>query len=176
MALRSALSAELTSEELAQIRALMDVAFDDFADDDMEHGLGGRHWIVELDGRIVSHASVVARSLEVDGRPFRAGYVEAVGVEPSVQGRGHGTDVMRPASDHIRESYELGALGTGEFHFYERLGWERWQGPSFVRLEDGSLERTADDDDGLMVLRHGPSAGIDLRARLTCEWRPGDVW
>jgi aminoglycoside 2'-N-acetyltransferase I len=176
MSVRSARTDELSAAELQAIRAIMDVAFDDFTDDDMEHGLGGRHWVVELDGRIVSHASVVERSIEVDGVAFRAGYVEAVAVEPALQGLGHGTRVMRAATDHIRQVYELGVLGTGEFHFYERLGWERWQGPSFVRLADGSLERTADDDHGLMALRLGPSSGVDLRSRITCESRSGDVW
>ena len=46
-------------------------------------------------------------------------------------------------------------LGTGEQHFYERLGWERWAGRSFVRGTDGAVTATADEDPWLMVLRTG---------------------
>jgi aminoglycoside 2'-N-acetyltransferase I len=177
MLLREVDSAGLTTAELAEIRTLMDVAFEgDFADEDMDHGLGGRHFLAVVDGRVASHASVVMRDLEVDGRPFRAGYVEAVATAPDLQGRGLGTAVMRAATDHVVAAYELGTLGTGAFGFYERLGWERWRGPSAVRLSDGTLRRTPDEDGFLMVLRTGPSANIDLGASLTCEWRAGDVW
>jgi len=154
----------------------MDAAFDDFTDDDLDHGLGGTHWLIEADGRVVAHASVVERRIELDGLPLRTGYVEAVAVEPERQGTGLGTLVMRRATDHIRERYELGVLGTGEQHFYERLGWERWAGRSFVHGVDGAVTATADEDPWLMVLRTGPSAGLPLSGTLTCEWRPGDVW
>ena len=154
----------------------MDEAFDDFTDHDLDHGLGGRHWLVELDGRLVAHASVVERRLEIDGRPFRAGYVEAVAVAPAFQHRGLGSRVMEAATAHIRAAYELGALGTGEQPFYERLGWERWAGRSEVMERDGTRRHTADEDAWLMVLRTGPSVTVPLTGTLTCEWRPGDVW
>jgi aminoglycoside 2'-N-acetyltransferase I len=178
MPIRVARTDELSPDDLRAIRALMDAAFDgDFGDEDFEHALGGMHWLDEApDGRLLAHACVVPRVLEIGGRPFRTGYVEAVGTEPASQGRGHGTAVMRPATRHIRASYELGALGTGEHRFYERLGWERWKGPSWVRLPDGALERSEEDDDGIMVLRFGPSAAVDRSAPISCEWRPGDSW
>jgi aminoglycoside 2'-N-acetyltransferase I len=176
MRVREIASADLTADELASIRALMDRAFDDFDDDDMDHALGGRHWLVEAEGRIVAHAAVVDRVIDVDGMPLLTGYVEAVGVEPGRQRSGLGTQVMTGAGAHIRASFELGCLGTGEWPFYERLGWERWQGPSFVRLADGTLRRTEDDDDGIMVLRTPATPALDVRAPITCEWRPGDAW
>ena len=154
----------------------MDAAFDDFTDDDLDHGLGGTHWLIEVDGRVVAHASVVERRIELDGTPLRTGYVEAVAVEPGWQRRGLGTLVMRRATDHIRERYDLGVLGTGEQPFYERLGWDHWAGRSFVRETDGAVRATADEDPWLMVLRTAASAGRSLTGTLTCEWRPGDVW
>ena len=60
--------------------------------------------------------------------------------------------------------------------FYERLGWERWQGPTYVRTAVGELHRTEEDDDGVMVLRTGPTADLDLTGPLACEERPGDDW
>lgn len=179
---RSVTTLELIETELAAIRALMDSAFasDDaderFSDDDWQHALGGIHFLAELDGRIVAHASVVPRELHLGGRALRTGYVEAVAAAPALQGRGLGTLVMHPASEHIRAVYELGALGTGEHGFYERLGWRTWRGPSSVRLASGN-QPTPEDDGYLMVLETPSTPGpMDLGAPISCEWRPGDVW
>ncbi len=159
----------------------MHAAFDDddeeerFTDEDWQHAVGGTHVILDLDGEPVSHASVVERRIEIDGRPFRTGYVEAVATAPSRQGRGHGTTVMREIGALIRDGFELGLLGTGSHHFYERLGWVRWTGPSSVRFA-GRLQRTPADDGYLMVLRTPATPAIDTSSPISCEWRPGDVW
>ena len=158
------------------VRPMLDEAFAGrFGDPDWEHALGGTHVVVSDGGLVVAHAAVVPRELHVDGRPFGTGYVEAVATVPARQGRGLGTLAMAVATDVVRRSHQLGALSTGSPRFYERLGWERWRGPTFVR-RGGDLVRTADEDDGIMVLRFGPSAGIDLAASLSCEARSGDDW
>jgi len=128
------------------------------------------------DDLVVAHAALVSRTIEVGGVPYRTGYVEGVATLPHRRGEGLGTLVMEPITGQIRRTEELGVLGTGAYRFYERLGWERWQGPSYVRRRDGTVDRTPDDDDGLMVLRTGPSAAIDLAAPITCDDRPGDCW
>jgi aminoglycoside 2'-N-acetyltransferase I len=169
-------SDELSPHEQAALRHLLDVAFDgEFADTDWESSLGGTHVLARDGALIVGHAAVVRRTLEIAGQPFATGYVEAVAVAPGRQRNGVGSAVMGAVDRIIRSRHDLGALGTGEWAFYERLGWERWQGPSGVRF-DGEVHLTPTDDDGLMVLRHGPSATIDLTALITCPWRPGDVW
>jgi aminoglycoside 2'-N-acetyltransferase I len=146
-----------------------------FADSDWEHATGGIHVLVEAAGEILSHASVVERTLEIGGLPLHTGYVEAVATSPRHQRRGYGTLVMREIDDIIRTGYKLGGLSTGSHGFYERLGWERWLGPTFVRTATGT-ERTADDDGGLMVLRTPSSPELDLSGAITCDWREGDVW
>ena len=162
---------------LDQARSLMDVAFDgDFGDDDWDHGLGGWHAVALDDEQVVSHAAVVARLIEVDGRPFRTGYVEAVATEPTRHGQGIGSLVMEEIGEVIRRDHELGALGTGRHAFYERLGWERWAGPTYVRTTGGGLARTHEDDDGVMVLRFGASDTIEVDSSISCEERAGDDW
>ena len=131
---------------------------------------------MEVGDAIVAHGSVVPRTLQVGDRAFHAGYVEAVAVTPSRQRAGLGTDIMRTLTDLTRREFELGALSTGEWGFYERLGWQRWRGATWVRWSDGRLTRTADDDDGVMVLRCAASREIDLGADITCAERPGDSW
>ncbi len=69
----------------------------------------------------------------------------------------------------------MGALSTSKQRFYERLGWERWLGPTFVR-RGGGVVRTPDEDDGIMVLRFGASREVDRTAAISCEARSGDDW
>jgi aminoglycoside 2'-N-acetyltransferase I len=171
---------ELSAAEIAAIRRLMHDAFgmdrdERFTDDDWAHAVGGLHFVLELDDAIVAHASVVERELQVAGRPLRTGYVEAVATLPDRQGSGLGSLVMSDVSAYVRDRFELGALGTGRHHFYERLGWLTWTGPSFVRTADGPL-RTPDDDGYILVLPTRSSPALDLGASISCDWRPGDVW
>ena len=178
--LRALTTTELAPADLVGLRALLDAAFRSdedpvFPESDWLHALGGRHFLLELHGAIVAHASVVGRELHAAGRALRTGYVEAVATAPEVQGRGLGSIVMRAAGAHILQTYELGALGTGEHGFYARLGWRTWQGPTFVRTPTGE-ERTQDEDGGIMVLLTPASDGLDLGGPLSCDWREGDVW
>ena len=176
--LRRVATPDLTATEIAAVRGLLWAAFEPdgtFSEDDWEHSLGGLHFVLDLDGEIVAHASVVERELHVDGRPLRTGYVEAVGTAPDRQGRGLGSIVMQDASAYIRERFELGALGTGRHSFYERLGWLRWKGPTAVRDPEGT-RLTPDEDGDILVLPTPSSPELDLAASISCEWRPGDVW
>jgi aminoglycoside 2'-N-acetyltransferase I len=181
--LRRAVTSELTAPEIEAVRRILWAAFDHpddpdeaMTEEDWQHALGGTHILVEADGQIVGHAAVVERELHVDGRPLRAGYVEAVAIEPAHQRSGLGSRLMSEIGAVIEERFELGALGTGAPEFYERLGWLRWPGPTFVRAP-GGLQRTADDDGGIMVLRTPRSpSDLDLMATISCDWRAGDVW
>ena len=168
---------ELPASLLAAVRDMVVAAFSgDFADEDWAHACGGVR-VVALDGAVpVGHAAVVPRVLDVAGRAVRAGYVE--GVASARHGAGIGSLVMQAVGDLVRVDHEMGALSTGRHSFYQRLGWERWLGPTYVREADGTggLRRTPDEDDGVMVLRHGPSADIDLTAAISCAARPGDDW
>ena len=180
--LRRATSDALRGPEIDAIQTLLVDAFaplahEDgaFEDADWDHALGGVHVVLAADGQIGAHAAVVERTLEIAGRPVRTGYVEAVATRIGHHGLGHGSTVMTEVNAIIRAGFELGALGTGRFSFYERLGWERWRGASSVRRPDG-LVRTPDDDGYLLVLRTPTQPALDLDAPISCDWRPGDVW
>jgi aminoglycoside 2'-N-acetyltransferase I len=177
---RSLRSADASAELLARIRALLDAAFaadGGFADEDWSHTLGGWH-VVVTDGPghdVVAHAAVVDRVLDVGALQLRVGYVEGVATRPGRRGEGLGSDAMTEIGRLIRRDHQMGALSTDRHSFYGRLGWQRWQGPTFVRDGDATI-RTADEDDGIMVLRFGASASCALDGTLTCEARPGDDW
>lgn len=152
-------------------------AFDDFTPEDRDHAYGGVHVLVRAAGLdVVAHASAVPRTITFGDRPLGAGYVEGVAVSPRLQRGGLGTQVMSRLGTVLRERWEVGVLGTGEHGFYERLGWERWRGPSYVLGADGTRRRSPDEDGYLMVLRFGASAGLDPDQPIMCEDRAGDAW
>ena len=171
-ALHTATTAEMPESLLADLQELCELAFDgSFAASDWEHALGGLHvWVTE-NGRAVSHGALVERRLVCSGQAWRTGYVEAVATAAEFRGRGYGTLVMQRISEAILTAWPLGALSTGEHAFYERLGWERWCGPTFAETE-----RTPDDDDSVMVLRTPRSLSLNLEGDIRCDWRSGDVW
>lgn len=155
---------------------MWDAAFGSrFSAEDAEHAYGGTHVLLRESGAVVAHGSVVPRRIRTGAHDWDAGYVEAVAVLPDRHGAGVGSRVMEEVAAVLREQHELGVLSTGRHSFYERLGWERWRGPSYVE-RGPDLVRTPEDDDGLMVLRFGRSAGLDLRQPISCPDRPGDVW
>ena len=132
--LRQLPTADLTASELSALYAMFSAAWPDggFTDDDFAHGMGGMHWLAEVDGSIVSHASVVPRRLEAGDRVLRTGYLEAVATLPAFERRGYGSMVVRAAARYLLPRYELGALSTSVPGFYLRLGWEAWLGPTSV--------------------------------------------
>ncbi len=169
-------TAEFSAEELREIRDFLDTAFGgSFSDDDWRHTIGGLHVMVQDDGVTVAHAAVVPRTLVAGERRLSAGYVESVATRPDRRHRGHASHAMQIVGSIIARDYDFGALSTGVAELYTPLGWESWQGPTYVQTPDGRV-RTADEDDGVMVLRTDRTRDIDLTAALTCEWRAGDVW
>jgi aminoglycoside 2'-N-acetyltransferase I len=170
------LTPELSQSRLTEIRRLLDQAFEGrFSDDDWDHTVGGIHVLVADADAIVSHAAVVARVLEVAHHRFNTGYVEGVATAPDRQREGLGSLAMARLSTALRNRFAMGGLSTSRHQFYERLGWERWRGPTYVR--DGADEiRTEAEDEGVMVLRFGVSRAVDLTAPLSCETRAGDDW
>jgi aminoglycoside 2'-N-acetyltransferase I len=167
---------ELTRTRLDQIRRLCVAAFDgEFSDDDWGHTLGGRHCFALDGGEVVAHGAVVGRRLVAGTTELRAGYVEGVATAPARRGEGLGRTVMEALQQHVVKSYDIGALSTGVHEFYRRLGWTPWQGPTYVATAHG-LRRTPEDDDGIMVLRHGRHSALDPTRPLVCEERPGDDW
>ena len=155
---------------------MLNAAFDgDFSDDDWGHACGGIHvWIDGADG-VISHSALVERTLVCAGQVVRVGYVEAIATAPAHRRRGHASAVLKRITDLIREQHVLGALSTGAPQFYERLGWERWRGPTFVNGPRG-LERTPDDDGGILIVRTPRSPRLDLDGDIVADWRAGDVW
>lgn len=177
VAVREATTDELGAAGLAQVLDLCRACWPDgsFSADDLAHASGGRHFLAEVGGRIVAHAAVVERRLEVDGRPLRAGYVEAVATLPAWRRQGIATRLMTAANRWIAARYEVGALSAAAPRLYERAGWEPWAGPLGVRTRDGVVASDPEAEQ-VMVLRTPATPPLTLREALTCEERAGDAW
>ena len=139
----------------------------------------GVHVIADVRGRIVAHAMIVDRELHVGTEAavtVDVGYVENVATRADARDAGHATAVMETVGSILHEEYSLGALATGSQPFYERLGWERWAGPTFVRMPDGERVRSADEDGHVMVLRTARTPALDLAQPVSVSWRPREPW
>jgi aminoglycoside 2'-N-acetyltransferase I len=176
--LRVVPSAALSADEWDELTALCIAAFGEPWDGYWESIGPGLHVIaLDTSGDATAHAAIVDRVLYPGELVVPAAYVEAVAVLPHRQRGGLGTEVMRTIDGLIDERYQLGALGTGSQPFYARLGWDVWRGPTWIRHRDGRLERSADEDGGIMVRRtRSTPAGVDLDAPIAVDWRPGEVW
>lgn len=174
--LHAASTAALSPSFLHDIRTLLDLAFEgDFTDEGWDHAIGGINvWLIGSRG-LISHGSLVERTLVCSGQTLHVGYVEAVATAAAHRRKGHGATVMKHIAELIRERYQLGVLSTGTHAFYKTLGWENWRGPTFVDGPCGR-ERTLGDDGDVMILRTSRSPRLDLDGEIVCDWRLGDVW
>ncbi len=178
MDVRVAHTCELTGEELHEVRALLDAAFDgDFADEDFEHTLGGMHVLVrDTAGGLVAHGSVVMRRVVHRGRALRTGYVEAVAVRADARRRGLGGQVMARLEQVIGRAYVLGALSASEdgAALYLGRGWQVWGGRIDALSPDGPVPLP--EEEGSTYVWAPPGEVLpDPAGRLAFDWRDGDV-
>jgi GNAT superfamily N-acetyltransferase len=163
----------VTAAERDEIVTLCTTAFEEDFGRMFDLLPGSRHVLARLDGRLVGHACWVTRWLQPDGlAPLRTAYVEAVAVAPDYQRRGIGGRVMRRLAAEVQD-YDLAALSPAEEPFYARLGWERWDGPTAIRTEEGSLPTP---DEEIMILQTPRTPQLDLSAHISAEWRAGELW
>ena len=167
---------QLTSEQLAEIHALCNRAYEVY-DVDLEPLFGTftdtTHVIGWWGSAMVSHAMWVTRWLQPGNQPpLRTAYVEMVATEPEYQRRGFAAAVMRRLASAIND-FEMGGLSPAEPMLYTKLGWVFWQGPLFIRTQDG-LSSTPEGS--IMILRLPRTPPLDLTLPLSAEWREGELW
>jgi GNAT superfamily N-acetyltransferase len=135
---------------------------------------GGRHFLAHRGTELVSHAVVTTRWVQPEGQhELKTAYVDAVSTLPAYQHLGYASTVMRRLAAEI-DDYEIACLQTDRAGFYERLGWQVWQGPLAGRGEHGLIPTP--EQRGVMVLRLPPTPPLDPGARLTIESQPDRIW
>ncbi|MET8937002.1 GNAT family N-acetyltransferase [Streptomyces rubiginosohelvolus] len=177
-AARTAPTFELTAAERAEIRDLLDAAFEgDFAHEDWEHTLGGVHALIrDADGHLIAHGAVVQRRVLHADRSYRAGYVEGVAVRADHRRGGLGHRIMAALEHVIDAAHDFGALSASDAGaaLYAARGWQIWPGRLTALGPDGPLPLP--DEEGSTYVR--PAAGQRLPApahALAFDWRNGDL-
>ncbi len=181
----------IPAQELSQadLRSIQDLCTRAYGEDvwcDYEYLKAAYHVIGRDAGVIVSHALWVDRHFSVNGAvPLATAYIEYVATEPALQGQGLASQLLRflvgfiqnkeglKAILHQDLNYELAALAPADSQFYERLGWELWQGDLYIRQND-QLIPTPDDD--VMIYRLITTPDITITDDLSAEWREGELW
>ncbi len=164
---------QLAPERLAEIHALCHRAYRQDLTPFFRAFADPTHVIGLLGTTLVSHALWVTRWLQPgDQPPLHTAYVEMVATEPQFQRRGFATAVMRRLAEAIAD-FELGGLSPADTTVYIQLGWVFWQGPLFIRTQDGLLPTP---EEQVMILRLPKTPPLDLTLPLSAEWREGELW
>lgn len=122
---------------------------------------------------LVTHAMWVDRLLQTGkDLPMHTAYIEMVATEKAYRNRGFATLVMKCVADEIRD-FDLGALSPFSVAYYERLGWQLWEGPLFVRTDSGVIHTPQEE---VMIFRLPQTPKLDLNQALSAEWREGELW
>jgi len=100
--------------------------------------------------------------------------VEAVTTLPERQGRGYASALLARIPSLVGD-FDLAALSPSDAAFYRRLGWEMWEGPLSYAAPSGAEIPTPEEQVMIYRLPRTP-ATLDLRAGLSTDWRPLEVW
>ncbi|HYJ61341.1 MAG TPA: GNAT family N-acetyltransferase [Actinomycetota bacterium] len=171
---------DLSSNELDDILAWLEVAFDDgpWRPEHWQDIGAGPHFMIDDEHGLAAHLCLVPISVQAGDVDLRAIYVEDVATRADRRGQGLGTALLRAAAPTIERESELGLLATGSHGFYARLGWVPWRGPLSVTEADGSTTRTTEEDgDVLALFVPGTPAGISPDLPLVRPRRdPEEAW
>ncbi len=107
------------------------------------------------------------------GSQLRPQHFEAVATDKTFRRRGFAQAVMERVVEEIQD-FDLGGLSPFSVDYYQRLGWELWRGPLFIRTER-SLEPSPEYEE-VMIYRFPKTPKLDLSAPLSAEWREGQLW
>jgi aminoglycoside 2'-N-acetyltransferase I len=169
-----------SARELDELRAWLETAYDEgpWRPEHWDDIGPGPHVVAEDDdGSLLAHACVAWVPITAGETTLRAGYLEDVATRADVRGRGYGTAVVTATHPLIRAEAEIGFLATGSHPFYERLGWERWHGPSSVVEPDGTRTPTPEEDGYLMALRFDETPDVTLDLPVSRPRRdPDEAW
>jgi GNAT superfamily N-acetyltransferase len=165
----------LTATDLHDILTIGAAAYEEDIAPFLRDNGSGLHALGRVKGVLVSHAQVITRALQVEGRaPMRTAYVELVATDPPMQGRGFASALLRALAPQMH-AFDIAALSPSDDGFYARLGWKLWRGPLSVRTLTG-LEASPDDEQVMILRLPRTPSDLDLEAPLSIEWRPGEAW
>jgi len=157
-----------------EIVDLCSEAYEETFDQYLEDVGPGVHLFGRVEGTLAAHLMWVPRLLEVGSRlGLRTAYVEAVATRPAFQRRGLASALLRRCPTEVAD-FDLAALCPSDAAFYQRLGWQLWRGPLFIRTPSGP-QSTPEEQVMILPLPKTP-LHLPLDAPLSAEWRKGELW
>ena len=170
-----AVDSELKPELKKNLLALFNNAFEgDFSEEDWKHTFGGTRFLGFLDNNLVAHGAVVERPMQINGMEMKVGYVEGIAVAPEHWRKGFGSLLMTEITSFCKSKLIISMLSTDEHLFYSKHGWERFDGESYVLVDEIEV-RSEDEDAGLMYLL-GLNEDTQTPRKAVCNSRDGDAW
>jgi aminoglycoside 2'-N-acetyltransferase I len=147
---------DLSEKDLASLLAWLEEAFGDAIgswrrETWTDIGPGPHFMLRDAEGQLRAHACIDWLPMMIGERLVHTGYLEAVATRADSRRQGFASQVVEAAQREIVANAEIGFLATGEHSFYERLGWIRWRGATWVTERDGSVTRTPAEDAGIMA-------------------------
>lgn len=165
----------LTRAERTELRDMLVTSFGERYDEtSWQHCLGGIHYLLRQENQLVSHGALVPRRFRQGDRVVEGVYGESMATLPALRHHGLGSVVVAMATAEIRLHHPIGVFAAGRYEFYERLGWRKWRGPTFVSTAQGP--RPAAPARGAVMFRLPLHSDLDPDADLTTDWRDGDIW
>ena len=115
----------------------------------------------------------VDRWLQADNnQPMRTAYIEMVATEKISRRRGLATAIMKRVADEIQD-FDLATPSPFSVAYYERLDWQLWHGPLFIRTDSGIIPTPREE---VMILRRPRTPNLNINDPLSAEWREGELW
>jgi predicted N-acetyltransferase YhbS len=184
------------SDDLPQIYDVLRAAFSDAPIElfiEQTEGDSTFRWrharVAELDGRIVAHVRIFARTMLVRGVPVRAAGVGSVATLPQREGSGFATALLYDALHHAHAlGMPIAYLFTGRTTFYERVGFQIVCQPGFLadageaarighdRAYDIRAIEDTDVSALLRIYRTATASSTGAIVRTPPVWRDAQRW
>ena len=108
----------------------------------------------------------VDRWLQADNnQPMRTAYIEMVATEKISLRRGLATAIMKRVADEIQD-FDLATPSPFSVAYYERLDWQLWPGPLFIRTGSGVIPTPEEE---VMILRLPRTTKLEYQRPIICR-------
>ena len=101
------------------------------------------HFFMYVDGRALSHASLLSHEVSVEGRPVAVAGLGGVVTRPEAQGRGYASRLIHHAVEFFKREWKVEAgllfCVPRMVSYYARLGWQTIEGPVLIEQPRGRI-------------------------------------
>lgn len=167
-------TSDLSDEELMTIfKLLKEVNGEDFSVENLSNAFGGIHFLAYENKMLIGHVAVVQRSMLLDNKPHKVGYVESLGVHPNYQHKGVAGSLVKEINLMIDKCYHFGALSplNETKNLFEEAGWNEMMSPYYEYTLVGIVPSSIQ-----CVMTYSNRLALDSKKKLVCDYRENNAW